>query len=94
MMLNKEYNVTLCEDQDKFWVFFSIPQMINYMASLAIVAQSYIIRYIFVWLMRFTYFKTDSARVRFMTVSIFMIFFFNYGIMFLLAPFEIDILGL
>ena len=26
-----------------------------------------------------------------MTVSIFMIFFFNYGVMFLLAPIEIDI---
>lgn len=40
--------------------------------------------------MRFTHFKTESARVRFITVSVFCIFFFNYGIMYLIAPIKME----
>ena len=65
--------------------------MAYYASILAINVQSFVIRSIFVYLMRYTYFKTESARVRFMTVSIFGIFFLNYGIMYLVAPMDIDI---
>lgn len=44
--------------------------------------------------MRFTYFKTESAKVQFITTSVVWIFFFNYGVMYLLAPMDIDIIFL
>ena len=53
--------------------------------------QSFVVRWIFFCLMGCTHFKSEAVRVRFMTISIFMIFFFNYGVMYLLAPIEIDI---
>ena len=55
--------------------------MFNNLDTFAIVLLNMIVRFIFVQLInRFTYFKTESARMRIITISIFGNYFFCYGV--------------
>lgn len=74
----------------RYLKIYGWPNILYYSISIFIVLQSLIARAIFTGLAKMTSFKTETARVRFMTFSVFLIFFFNYGIMFLIAPINID----
>ena len=74
----------------RYLKIYGWPNILYYSISVFIVLQSLIGRALFACLAKMTSFKTETARVRFMTFSVFLIWFFNYGIMFLLAPINID----
>ena len=87
---NMKYEKPLCRDQRRYMSLLGVPQIMYYSASVFILMQSLLARAFFAFLTNLTSFKTETARIRFMTISVFMIFFFNYGIMYILAPINID----
>lgn len=88
---NKTYSEPLCIYQGQFEKVAGWPQILYYGVSLATVAESLVARLAISYLTDFASFKKDTGRVRFMAVSIFWLFFFNYGIMYILAPLDYDI---
>ena len=76
----------ICSYINSFDSFFSTAGLLKFAAAMAIVLQSVIFRAFMRFLVGLTSFKTDSARVRFLMVSVLMIFFYNFGVMFLIAP--------
>ena len=84
--------IPICSYVNNFDSLFSLASLLNFSSAMAIVLQSVIFRAFMRFLVGLTSFKTDSARVRFLTVSVLMIFFYNFGVMFLIAPlnFETD----
>lgn len=76
----------ICEHVNGFHSLISLPSLFNFASLMSIVIQSAIFRAIFVCLTQLTSFKSDTARVRFTTVSVLLIFFYNFGIMYLIAP--------
>ena len=69
-------------------------QIINMLLSLAIVLQNLISRIIFIELTKVIKFTSNSARMRIVLISVFLIYFMNYGVLYLLAPMKVDIPGL
>ena len=62
--------------------------------SLGIVLQNLISRIIFIELTKVIKFTSNSARMRIVLISVFLIYFMNYGVLYLLAPMKVDIPGL
>ena len=90
MCIRDRYDVPLCKYQGRFNEPVGWPSIIYYGLSLLTVLESLLARSAIACLTNLTSFKTETARVRFMTVSIFMILFFNYGIMYLFAPLDFN----
>ena len=65
--------------------------MLSYVLSFVIVAQNLAARIGFIQLTKIIKFTSNSARTRFILVCVFIIYFLNYGVMWLLAPMHIDI---
>lgn len=56
-----------------------------------IVIQSFLARFGFIHLMKLVHFTSVSRRMAIVIVSVFSIFYVNYGLLYLIAPFRIDI---
>ena len=78
----------------KYSSIFGEFQIINLLLSLAIVLQNLISRIIFIELTKVIKFTSNSARMRIVLISVFLIYFMNYGVLYLLAPMKVDIPGL
>ena len=72
-----------------YYDIFGIPKIIYYSASVAIVLQSLIARSVFINIIHWIPFKYESSRLNYTIVSVFMIFFFNYGVIYMYAPMRI-----
>ena len=78
----------------KYSSTFGEYQIIKNLLSLAIVLQNLVSRIIFIELTKVIKFTSNSARMRFVLFSVFLIYFMNYGVLYLLAPMKVDIPGL
>lgn len=61
----------------------------NYALSGVIVVQSVIARTGFIELTKLIKYTSESQRMRFILVSVFKIYFINYGILYVLVPLKI-----
>lgn len=66
-------------------------KLMGYILSIAIVIQSFLARYGFIHLSRVIKFTSNSARMRFIIVCVFSIFFLNYGMLYIIAPLQLEI---
>ena len=66
-------------------------QILNYALSGVIVVQSVIARTGFIELTKLIKYTSESQRMRFILVSVFKIYFINYGILYVLVPLKIEI---
>ena len=66
-------------------------QILNYALSGVIVVQSVIARTGFIELTKLIKYTSESQRMRFILVSVFKIYFINYGILYVLVPLKIQI---
>ena len=87
-----KYDITMepiCEKQMLFYDWMEKPQIFYFSATILIVLQSLIARSIFINIIHWIPFKYESSRLNYTIVSVFMIFFFNYGIIYMYAPMRI-----
>lgn len=63
----------------------------NYGCSILIVVQSFMARFGFIQLTRLIHFTSVSQRMTVITISVFCIFFTNYGLMYLIAPLQMNL---
>ena len=56
-----------------------------------IVVQNLLSRILFIELTKIIKFTSTSQRMRFILISVFMIYFLNYGVLYLLAPMKLRI---
>mmetsp|Transcript_36399 Transcript_36399/g.44476 ORF Transcript_36399/g.44476 Transcript_36399/m.44476 type:complete len:226 (+) Transcript_36399:2111-2788(+) len=75
----------------KFYNPLGLPMLVKNGAAFAMVGQSFLARSAFIQLMRCVPFKLESSYLRYTSFCIFWIFFFNYGIIYLVTPFSIEI---
>ncbi len=85
------YQLKLCEQQMQFVSMLGVFKLLGYVISTLIVVQSFLARFGFIHLTRLIKFTSNSQRMRFIIISVFCIFFFNYGVMYVLGPMELKI---
>lgn len=66
-------------------------KLTGYILSIAIVVQSFLARFGFINLSKVIKFTSNSARLRFIIVCVFSIFFLNYGLLYIIAPLQLEI---
>ena len=59
---------------------------VGYLISGAIIVQSLICRILFIQMTNIIKFKDDSRQKSFIIISVFSVFFLNYGVLWLLVP--------
>ena len=74
-----------------FTSYFGWGSILSYTLSLMIVLQNLLTRMGFIRLTKLIKFTSNSARMRFIVVSVFIIYFLNYGVLYLLAPMQLNI---
>ncbi len=75
----------------QFVSMLGVFKLLGYVISTLIVVQSFLARFGFIHLTKLIKFTSNSQRMRFIIVSVFCIFFFNYGVMYILGPMELKI---
>ena len=75
----------------KFTSPFGVYFLLSKLSSLLIVVQSLLTRLGFIALSKWLKFTSNSQRIRFMTLSVFSVYFINYGILYLIAPLHISV---
>lgn len=75
----------------KFSNPFGVGRQVYYLISSLVVIQSLIARQGFIYLTGWITFTSNSERQRMILISIFAIFFSNYGILYLIGPMVTDI---
>ena len=87
----RTYSVPICHDQMKFTATLGVAQLFKHFLSLMIVVQNLLSRILFIELTKIIKFTSTSQRMRFILISVFMIYFLNYGVLYLLAPMKLRI---
>ena len=64
---------------------------VDYFISGAVIVQSTICKFIFIYMTKLIMFKDDSRRTSFALISVFSIIFLNYGVLQLLVPMKLKI---
>ena len=59
--------------------------------SLLIVLQNLLARLAFIQLTKVIKFTSNTQRTRFIIISVFLIYFMNYGVLYMLAPMQVPI---
>ena len=75
----------------KFSATLGEAQLFKQFLSLMIVVQNLLSRILFIELTKVIKFTSTSQRMRFILISVFMIYFLNYGVLYLLAPMKLRI---
>ena len=75
----------------EFMSLFGYAMLVSYLMSGAVVAQSFLARVSLIHMSKFIKFTSASQLTRFMIISVFIIYFLNYGLMYLLAPLKFEI---
>ena len=88
-MEGTELTAKVCNAQMNFSSMLGWCQILNYSLSGVIVVQSVIARTGFIWLTKLIKYTSESQRMRFILVSVFKIYFINYGILYVLVPLKI-----
>jgi hypothetical protein len=70
---------------------FGIAKLIGYGLSVLIVVQSLIARFGFIKLTKLIKFTSVSAKMRFILICVFSIYFINYGVMYVIVPLNVQI---
>lgn len=70
---------------------FGWPNVLNLGCSVAIVIQSFAARFGFIQLTKLIHFTSISQRMRVIIVSVFAIFYVNYGLIYMIAPFRLNL---
>ena len=86
-----DLRVPICKYQDKYVKTIGLPSAIYYSISIIIVLQSLVVRISSLALTKFITYKSESMRTNVNTLIIFLIYFNNLGVTYLLAPMLIHI---
>ena len=81
----------VCKSQMKFVGPFGEFYLLSQVVSIVIVLQSLAARTGFIALAKWLSFTSNSQRMRFILVSVFSIYFLNYGVLYLIAPLSIKL---
>lgn len=84
-------SVPICKEEMEYLSLFGLAQLCNQALSVMIVIQSYLARSGFIQLTKLIHFTSNSQRMCIIVVSVFSIFFLNYGLLYIVAPFKWDI---
>ena len=84
----------ICKVQMEFTHPFGYAALFSYLITLIVVIQSSLIRKVFVALSGIISFESNSRRMHFILVSVFLMYFIYYGILNLLAPMRIRVFGI
>ena len=74
-----------------FSAMFGYAKLFGYALSIAIVIQSLLARTGFIELTKLIKYTSASQRMRFILISVFTIYFINYGILYLIVPLKVEI---
>lgn len=73
-----------------FYPYFGLYYWVQQVLSVAIVCQSLIARTLFIQLSNIIKFTSNTQRMSFIIVSVFAIYFLQYGVLYLISPMKID----
>ena len=83
-------SVPICEPQMSFYPLFGFYYWIQQLLSVLIVVQSLIARTLFIYMSDIIKFTSNSQRMSFIIVSVFAIYFLQYGVLYLFAPMNLN----
>ena len=75
----------------KYMTPFGTAKLVGYGLSIAVVVQSFVARKGFIELTHIIKFTSNSQRIRTIIICVFLIFFLNAGLMYLLAPMDMTL---
>lgn len=75
----------------KYYAPFGEYYLLSLAISVLVVLQSLTARIGFIALAKWLTFTSNSQRMRFILVSVFLIYFLNYGVLYLIAPLNLNL---